>query len=355
MNGYIVFFLLLLLIPYFFRKRKIQAIAYFFVIALFAGIRYGFSYDYFIYVSFINGGYNHTETIPALLEILARFFNSPPVFFLLTSCFVTAFIIKSLYKVSSNLSLSVFLYVGLPTFLFQDLSTVRQAMATSIVFYLIVCISQKQYIRRNSNKQLLKILFWIFVAFLCHKAAIVALLLLLPWEKLNKRIGIILIAIAFLMGNMIVPIVNVLAHIIGGGVMGKLSSYVAEPMEGFFFVRIGMYIIVVALFAKYKALVQMHNRNKFYLNLICLSMIINGLFIVNSHLALRLSVFFWGPVLILLPDFIQLMKINHLICKVGCVCLFAVSIMTAYLQTILAEPSYYFYPYTTVFDKEAQF
>ena len=356
MTGYIVFFILLFLVPSVFKRRKSQVWAYFFILVLFSGIRYGMSYDYFMYVSFIEGGYNHTEAIPAMIETLARNLNSPPLYFVLTSCMVTAFVMLSIYRASSNISLSTFLYVGLPMFFFQDLSTVRQAMASSIIFYLIVRLGQRRVLLSGkSNKQFLEVVFLISIAFLCHKAAIVALILFFPWVKLTRKAGILLVCIAFIIGMMIVPIISILTSIVGGSIINKLNVYIATPMEGFFFVRAGMYIIIALLYMKYETLVQINPRNKFYLNISIVAIIINALLIVNSHLALRSSIFFWGPVLLLLPDYIRIIKISRFACKVCCIMLFMISILTAYVQTLFAEPTYYFYPYTTIFDKDAVF
>lgn len=359
MIGYLVFILFLFIVSFSCRKnRKRQAVSYFFVIAVFSGIRYGFSYDYPMYVEFIRNGYNHSDLIPALLESGARICGGPPFFFIITSVFITCFTVWAIYKASSNISLSIFCYVGLPVFFVQDLSTVRQAMATSVILFLIVLRTQSFFVDLRKKQRIIVTLSLILLAYFCHGAAIVAFLLFCPWNKLKKKTMILFIFLALALGIHIQKLISILINIIGENdrLTRKLVLYATAEMQGFMLIRIMVYIIVFSMLLKYDRLVSLNRNNQTYLNLMCLGLIFNGLFWVNAHLSLRISLFFLGPILIIIPDYLKLLGVNHLLFKFVCVLLFCFSIYMGYqISKLDVDTMFFFYPYTTIFSKEAVF
>jgi hypothetical protein len=352
MLGYILLFLLLFAISLTVKNRKKQVFLSFLVIAAFSSIRYGISYDYQMYVKFITNGWRHSEEIPAFIEYLSSDFFGIYFFFIATSVFTTAFIMFGIYKSSSNVMLSVFLYAGFPTFFIMDLSIVRQAMASSLVFFLI-CLKNSQPFQDHSKlKQITFSLIIIFTAYLCHHSAAIAILLLFPVEKIDKKIMLLLVILSFTVSFFIK---NILLNI--GDSEAKFAVYLTTFMAGNTKLLILVYIISIIVFIKYENIVKCDLKNRRLLNLMFTGLVFAGLFFGNNpHLAMRTCSYFWTSAIIIIPSYWSLMKFNTSVFKIACISCFAYSIHIAHITTVreMGQQSY-FYPYTTVFDKKADF
>lgn len=137
-------------------------------IILFAAFRFNIGYDWSSYLSFVYP-YNpaNSRRLEPFDRLLCYVFGrlKSPFFFFSFYAFVTYFFIgKTIEENSSDKFESLIIYLGL--FYLISLSTIRQAIAESIVFYGF------RYIK---TRKLLKYLFICIVASLFHKTAIIAL------------------------------------------------------------------------------------------------------------------------------------------------------------------------------------
>lgn len=302
-------------------------------------IRYGMSYDYFIYTKFIVHDFHHRELIPSLIEIIAHY-THPQIFFIITSIIITCCFTKPILRYSRNPLISFFFYIGFPIFYFTGLSTVRQTLASSFVFLALL-------IEDSEKRAFLKKSILLIIACLCHTSALLCLILLLPLRRVSLRTLKFLVFICMFVGS---AVGVVLPLIVSGGYIGdKVNQYFFElDQTGHNFERMICNAITIAIMIKQSILVNMNQRNKYFISLVYIGAIFLGLFSVSNDMSIRCFGFFASPLLLLIPDILKVYHINGGIFKIACICLLIASIYVPYIYT---DPTiWHFYPFTAFWD-----
>lgn len=157
--------------------------------SLIVGLRWDVGADYLSYYYLYNGMYiydssfERIELIPRILMSIGSFLDLPFYYWFITMAFIQIyFVYKAVLKINpSYLQISVFVF--LVFFLAHDMNIVRQGCAYSIILYAFT------FILDNSKYRVHKSIFYIIVAFLFHKSAIVILpvvLLFFYFEQKSK-------------------------------------------------------------------------------------------------------------------------------------------------------------------------
>jgi hypothetical protein len=307
-------------------------------IFLFSALRFGFSYDYFLYVRCALTDFRHQEPLSAFLEFFAGRFGVG-WYFILSSLWIAFFVCKGIAQSSKNKMLSLFFFVGFPYLFYHDLSTVRQGMAVSVIFY---AIATCQY---EKKKQFALIL----LAMCCHASAIVGFLMLLPWEKLRLRTLWLMFISSFFAQKIFLLVASYLHFDLYLWI--KLIQYIEtgmiEESDGTFRVLM-LFSLFFLLMLQYRRMRKIDANNAYYLNLACLGICLYNVFSISIPVAERFCTFFFSSVMLLIPDLLKSFKIGKygkLGFEIACCASFFAFILQAHNGSVGTANR--FLPYTT--------
>lgn len=334
MFWYLLFFISILTVTY--RRISLRNKVYCLggVVFLFSALRYGISYDYFLYIRYILSDYRHIEPIPALIEEMAHYIGFP-FFFVVTSFITTFCFVKGVKKESIHPIDSIYFYIGCPFLFFNYISIVRQALATGFILLAMTYGCEKK----------LKIIF-LLLAVCCHFSAISALLLYLPVNKFSKRSMLQLMFVSLFLGTLFI---SLLMDVLPSGYLSfKLNQYATEDMAGGRIWRILICSLTIIVIINHNKLLSIRSTNKYYINYVYIGTILYSLLSVNTHMAVRIYSFFGIALLILIPDIVRIYRINNFFYRIMCIAMFCVSVWGAYVTN--DRDIIVFYPFRTYFD-----
>lgn len=328
MLGYVIFLLSLFYINSIVPNKNIRLFLLFFVVFIFSAIRYGIGYDYYSYYAVVNQDsflLLSWQPIPMILGKLSAYTNTY-YFFFLTSLFICIFLYLS-FKYSKVIEYkweSLLVYISFPLFYMFNMSTIRQAMAYSIVF-----AAYTVFYNNNLKKTILCI-----VAVLCHLSAIGAFIILIPFEKIKTRYLLILFIISFVSGEAFVNIVGSYASYFSVG--DKFSQYAEisslEVADGRSIRYVIYFVNLVSLYYR-RTLNKNCERDrilKYLIGILCVGASFFALFsTVNMTLAKRYCTFFFMASIVVIPYVWYYFKLKKRLFNTMNLLLFAVTI---YLQ-----------------------
>ena len=341
MIGYIIFFLSIILIDKSHLSLSNKYKLAFIIISIFSGIRYGIGYDYFMYYEFILENNIEREFIP--LKMMQFAHNTHfSWFFILSSIFINYFFIKGLEIRKVKFS-SIYFYIGFPLFLFFSFSTVRQSMAFSVLFYMM-CLNKPSIILK---------LILLTIAFLCHRSALIGILLLFNWNSFSKRkLWTIWISCLFI-GESISMLVKKLSS--DATLIVQFQRFMEIDFGGGFFKRILIYIITTFVLFKYDSLIKAKHDYHRFIVYTCIGGCLYAIFNPMSHIAERFCGFYFTSILIYIPLLIRKYKIPRLFYIIACISLFVMSVYVGHITSTKGilwheyRKSLY-YPYMTIFE-----
>lgn len=338
---YIFFFLTLFIIDKSKLSYKNKMIIAGLWISIFSGFRYGIGYDYFMYYEFIEKLTIEREMIPMLFMEIAHYTHYS-FFYIATSFFITYFFFFGL--ISKNIPYSaIYLYIGFPLFFFASFSIIRQSMAYAAIFYLM-CNFTKYTIKKK--------IFFILIAFLCHRSALIAVILLIPTFIFSKRILFIMFFVCIIGTELVIKKVLLMNSDIS--LIMQLQGFIDAEYQGGNLKKIIVYTITIILLLSYNKIC----RKKELQNYLIWSIIggcMYAIFSISGHIAERFCTFFFTSTLILVIPILKMFRINKLIYIIGCIILFSLSIYTGH-KTTLSEGQWaeyrksLYYPYMTIFE-----
>ncbi|AIQ54436.1 EpsG family protein [Paenibacillus sp. FSL R7-0331] len=177
------------------KKRIISQFVIICILGLFSGTRDGIGIDYssyLIHIKQISLGYpNYMEFgFRYLSKFVMVFFDDPKAVIVTISFLTVYFFVSSIYYQSSNVTMSVFLFLTWGYYFFT-FNTIRNYFALALVFFSLKYIFEKKY---------LKFIFFVILASLFHKSALVCLpVYLLVNRKFSKSTYLYLVLGAMLL------------------------------------------------------------------------------------------------------------------------------------------------------------
>lgn len=344
MGGYVLLFLSILLTRII-KNDKQRLVACFVIITVFSGIRYGIGYDYYGYLeTCIIDSSVKWEPIPSLF-VEASKATVPFLFFILSSIFISFFYWWGIEKSNSDYMVELFFYLSFPFLFLDQLGIIRQGMATAAVFCAI----------SSHNESILKRILLIAIAFFCHRSALIAVLILLPWNKLPPRYLWIMFISCFIFGSILVPLIGAILNLgfLDESMQSKGVGYLESVRkdEGRY-IRLLIYLITIVSLTQYKRMVKINISNGYFLGLLVLGASLCALFSFNSTLSKRTCLFFFSSSILLIPYLRQLLRINRSIYYFLCIMLFSLTIFIGSRNTRFEDDPgcSVTYPYRTIFD-----
>ena len=107
------------------------------IISLFAGLSYDVGWDYVIYMDMMKGQmeYERIELLEQSLLLFSKKIQFPQLFFIVNHFIIVFCNVLAIKKSSTNVYLSVLLFLCLPLSFLLGISTIRAAVAASIMFF----------------------------------------------------------------------------------------------------------------------------------------------------------------------------------------------------------------------------
>ena len=259
MTGYLLFIISILLCDRIKDKGR-KVFAFFFIVTVFSGLRYGIGYDYYSYLDACMWGssrYEVWEPIPRYFAFVSQA-TTPFLFFFLSSIFISLFYYLGIKREGQFFLEEVLFYISFPFLFMNQLGIIRQGMATAVVFYALTL----------DNKAILRRLVLIVIAYFCQLSSFVAILIIIPWNKVSNKVLWIMLVGSLIVGSAIMPFIADFINLgfLGDDVSQRASGYIntESNSEGGLISYLVYFIAVIVLF-NYKKLVGLDNKNAYYI------------------------------------------------------------------------------------------
>lgn len=304
MLGYILLFVGLVVCRFGLSGTKRQIIGAMVVLTLFSALRYGIGFDYYTYLEAARtaniGSYESErfEFIPRQIAIFSSNTN-PYLFFVITSIFISVFTCLSILQADDKMRWpALVFYLCFPLCYMYGLATIRQAMATSLVLCAISVFD---------GKRIWQIVL-LALAFLCHATSLVAILILLPLEKLKRWQLLVIFSLSFFSGEFLPLFVSSLNSLLADfAFFVKFTTHMemASTSTDMQKIRFLIYFITIICILFYNSNVfpkQQTDRYKYYISLICIGGSLFALFWnIDGSMSKRFCMFFFSSAMFVLP------------------------------------------------------
>jgi hypothetical protein len=302
------------------------------IIIFISVFRFDIGFDYSQYYSLISPvprikRIENLEYLSKIIFYIANYFEEPLLIFILFGVINYGFIFYIIYKYSSSRYESLIVFFAL--FYFTTLSTIRQSIAVSIIFYGYRFIKTKK-------------LFWYIIicliAFNFHISAIIGLFLY-PFYHLKYRYTISFSLLFFGGLYFLLPIFlknyfqKYLPYLEFQGIMNQSGNYIR-----IFYVGIFMYCLIIA------CVYNNFNKNAGLFSIITLGILFP--FILGSHTGGRISQYFLIYLILLIPNVNSKLNITK---RVVVLSIFYIYFFIYLLTTVYASKSTEYVPYRFYF------
>lgn len=274
---------------------------------LFSVCRYNVGWDYYSYVKVVKTeDYERYEFLSRLILKLASDIDFYPLVFILFAGIQLLTLSLAIKKLSIQPSTSWLLYALFPLFFLQDLSTIRQGVATALVFY------SYTFSKRGNIQGYITSIIVIFIASLFQISAWYGLLIIpLSSVRLTKSQNWLFFVISFFIG----PVLSsLLAELDFGGLSERFSIYANSTDTVKTSTLNYLYVLLnTVILCKYDKLRRINSDNVYYIQLANWGVVTFNAFVFEPITSTRLSVFFLLFWLLLLPSFCKIYKSSFLI------------------------------------------
>jgi hypothetical protein len=262
----------------------------------FCALRYDVGWDYMSYVSDLDTGFDEIlnsryEFLSKCIFLAGSYFNFYPLVFIIFGYLTLKIVYNCIkfYSVSPILSWVVF--YSMPLFFFASLSTIRQSLATVIVFY------SYRFVKENKSFFFVGI---ILIASLFHISAIIGFLIW-PLVKipLSKNKNILFFILSFFISSLIYNYLLSLNAEINS--LSRLQSYISDEnikpsLINYLYYAIGIFNLLL-----YNKLVSFNPKNKDFITLFNFGLVMLNLLAFEPISSLRISAFFMIYLIYLVP------------------------------------------------------
>ncbi|UQD56124.1 EpsG family protein [Flavobacterium sp. K5-23] len=300
----VVFFICLFL------KSKHNSVIIYLTLFIFCALRYDVGWDYMSYISDLESGYEEIldsryELFSKGIFLIGSYLNFYPIVFIIFAYLTLKIVYDSINLYSINPLLSWVVYYSMPLFFFSALSTIRQSLATVIVFYSYRFVKEKKYVY---------FLLTILIGSLFHVSAVIGILILpLVMFPISKTKNIILFILSFFISTIIY---NYLINLNAGiSSLTRLQSYILNDENVkpnkiiYLYYAIGVFNLLF-----FDKLISYNNRNKDFITLFNFGLIMLNLLSFEPISSLRISAFFMLYIIYLIPYYVKFFTAkDHLI------------------------------------------
>lgn len=323
----------------------------FIILSIIGGIRVDVGVDYTTYRNLqipmtLAGNYTIVEPLSTVIILIGAKLGSYQYIFAIFHCLIIYFSLKAIFDNSENISFSIFLLFT-TGFFNSSMNLIRQSVAIAIFLYALKYIFDKKFIKYT---------FWIIVAVMFHKTAIIYLpIYFLNKIKLSKKILVVLGISIVLLSLIIENLLNFITTYfdIYRNYWGAAERLTKNNSSGTYwilniFVLFVMIILVEIYRYKYKEFINSKLAIYIYIQIIAISIMLFSVvtYVPNFD---RLLVMFSYVQIISLPSFFKLKPHGTLkkLLLIGIVIIFIAS----YVQLIILQNIGGTFPYSSIFNR----
>jgi len=239
------------------------------------------------------------EPLNVWLIKIGYLLNSPQFYFIMASLLTMMFFYKGIKLHSRDYFLSALCFIGFPMFYLESLNIVRQFVAISIIFYSITYINE-----RSPGK----FLACVFIACMFHVTAFVAIIMYaVNLPIFNRKFNLIIFLLAIPAGKVFYALLSSLSG------FSKVSYYLNQNSDGYFFVFLAMILLNVVHFIFYEKLVNEGGIAKNALDIFnlgcCIFLLFNDIPVIGGRAAFYFLIF----LVLIIPYYTYLFKQNLII------------------------------------------
>ena len=170
------------------------------ILACFLGFRYGVGWDYYAYYELVMYADNLDNVAPIIkyLVLFAHNLHSPQLFFI-TTAFITIFLcVLTIYKLSKDIYISIFVFITYPLFYLNSFIIVKYFLAFSIIFYGSTFLLERRF----------GVFFvCLFLASQVHIASLIGIFYVLPLFLGNSnKVRILLLICSFALSPFVITL-----------------------------------------------------------------------------------------------------------------------------------------------------
>lgn len=330
-----------------FLNSKISLFLSFLLIFLFSGFRYNIGTDYPVYLSFTSGFYDilsenymNFEPFNVVLILVGRYFNSDYFYFIFISFIICFYFYRGIVKLSDSYFVSFIGFLFFPLFFLESMNIVRQYAAVSLVFF------SYHYL---FNKKFVIYYLFIFLAVLFHYSAIIMIVLpFLRLDNYSRFLNLGLVFVSLVLGFFSILYLSQFTEI------GKVSYYLENNSEGYFFFFIVLTLISSINFIFYDRIAKSSSKGNFYLTIYNLGYCAFLFFYQIPVFAGRLSLYFVSILVLIFPLYNKLFKQSKLVSFCLFLALFTLFFIRLWYGSYLADEGIMkedpYIPYRWIFD-----
>ena len=286
-------------------REKNSSSIIFTTLLIFSVFRYDVGWDYMSYVAeskdvFLDFGASRFEPLGGVILYVAGYLNFFPLIFLAFSTVTLYIYYKAINRYSSNRLMSWLVFYSMPLFFLASLSTLRQSLATAIVFYSYTFALQRKYLQFFSG---------IAVACMFHESAIAGLFLLpLVMFQFSRLACAGLLAVSFAVSSGIGDIISSFSS--EADLIIKLQSYIALEQYKSTLIQYLYYAVGIINILFYRKLVTINDRNRGFITLVNFGLAAFNILSFEPVSALRVSAFYLVFMTYLIPDYAAIFPRN---------------------------------------------
>lgn len=259
------------------------------ILVLFAGIRYGIGYDYIQYLKIITSNEEcNYEWASCFFIRVARYYNIPQIFFFINSFIFVVPIAFVCFRLKKNSTICLLCLFLIPYLFIDAMSIIRNASAYSLVF-----LGSYFFI----NKSYIKCFLFCFIALGFHSSASISFLVMFS-IYLSRRSTIVVnyviisIGLLFMFYNISGMLYNIAKVYLPYNLVDSASYYFVNNAEQGRFVKFILFFIGFLNLFLYQKLINIDSRNKIYIYMFNVGLLVWGIFSFDHTLSLRLSTYF---------------------------------------------------------------
>ena len=318
-------------------SKNLSLMFSFLLILLFAALRFDVGYDYPTYWHSIFPDLNRDEVyrwelFPRFLALFCNRYRCPWMFFAITSVFAYSLVYFGIKKYSVSYFESTVIYISL--FFLSGLSTIRQTVAVSIVFY------STRYI---FERKMLKYIVLCIFACLWHKSALIAIPIYFIYNYINIAFSVILLSIILISKFFIFKKLKELGLMLS--YLDALENFKGGSLMRYFYILITIYLIFISL------ITGSYNKSKRFFSVLILGFAFPIIF--GGHMGLRFGEYYNIYLCFAYPVVFSKLKIKER--ALGLTIFYFVFIFTLHISTKNPTRSPYIPYQTMVFIDKANF
>lgn len=326
----------------------------FYILYIFAAIRYGIGYDYYAYMKVVQHQASDLslERFEPLSRVLVDlgYYTNYQFFFALSSFLILCPVFKSCQSLSMNPALSLVIFYLHPLFYLFGLTAVRNAIAFSLVLLAILYLTK--------NKLIFSFLL-VVIAFLFHKSSVVAFLIFPLFYFKNKSyyhfaIYVLSFFISYIVSNIIAQYADEVFLLANAERYIEMKA--TEGGQTMTYIINGINILNLFFWGK---LSKVEKNGAYFLGLFNVGVCIWNVFLfLDSTIATRLGLFFLQTLIIIVPYYLLIVKTKNRpkvrFCLVSFFLLLYLSYFYININAYIKNPSERMscIPYQTVFSHE---